>query len=377
MAVIAIAIAMAAVVLALPAQAQTYTVLYNFTGTGGDGGGPIGRLIRDSAGNLYGTTTGGGAFGFGTVFKLDARDTETVLYSFAGGASGDGESPYSGLTRDRLGNFYGTTFKGGTYGLGTIYKIDATTHNETLVYSFAGVDGANPVADIVQDNVGNLYSTTHNGGFSGYGTVYKLAPDGTETVLYSFPSAQIALYPSGLVRDAAGNIYGTTGFGGAQESGTVFELDASGTETTLYSFTALDGEDPYATLIRDEFGNLYDTTEAGGVFGRGTVFKLDNAGTEKVLYSFTGKRDGGYPYSGIIRDAEGNFYGTTQGGGALKYGTIFKIGPAGRISVLHSFTGTDGYSSFTSLIEDSAGNLYGVTAAGGAFDVGVVFKVTP
>jgi uncharacterized repeat protein (TIGR03803 family) len=372
-----IAIALAAVVLALPAQAQTYTVLYNFAGTGGDGGGPIGRLIQDSAGNLYGTTTGGGAFGFGTVFKLDAHGAETVLYSFAGTASGDGDSPYSGLTLDHLGNFYGTTFKGGVDDLGTVYKIDTTTYQETIVHSFAATEGANPATGVVQDKAGNLYGTTYKGGFYGYGAVYKLAADGTVTVLYSFPTAEIPFYPSGLVRDAQGNLYGTTQYGdGTQDSGTVFKVDVSGAETTLYSFTALDGEHPVATLIRDVFGNLYGTTYLGGSFARGTVFKLDAAGTETVLYNFTGKRDGGYPYAGVIRDAAGNLYGTTTQG-ALNFGTVFKISPAGRATVLHSFTGADGNTPFTTLIQDAGGSLYGAAAGGGTFDVGVIFKITP
>ncbi len=371
------AIAMAAAVLALPAQAQTYTVLYNFIGRGGDGGGPSGRLIRDSAGNLYGTTIGGGAFGFGTVFKLDAHGTETVLYSFAGTASGDGDSPYSGLTLDHLGNFYGTTFKGGPDDLGTVYKIDTTTYQETVMHSFAVTDGANPATGVVQDKAGNLYGTTYKGGFYGYGAVYKLAPDGTVTVLYSFPTAEIPFYPSGLVRDTQGNLYGTTQYGdGTQDSGTVFKVDVSGAETTLYSFTALDGEHPIATLIRDDIGNLYGTTNLGGSFARGTVFKLDTAGTETVLYNFTGKRDGGYPYAGVIRDAAGNLYGTTTQG-SLNFGTVFKLSLAGRATVLHSFTGTDGNTPSASLIEDGGGNLYGVAEGGGVFDAGVIFEITP
>jgi uncharacterized repeat protein (TIGR03803 family) len=177
----------------------------------------------------------------------------------------------------------------------------------------------------------------------------------------------------------AGNLYGATEMGGTADYGTVFKVDASGVETVLHSFTGvLDGALPYCNLVRDEAGALYGTTQQGGAFGQGVVFKLALDGTETILHNFTGWRDGGYPFAGVIRDAAGNLYGTTQGGGAFHAGALFKIGPAGREVVLHSFTGgADGGYSYAGLIQDATGNLYGATYDGGTFGQGVIFKLTP
>jgi uncharacterized repeat protein (TIGR03803 family) len=398
-AALALAIMLVAAVVATgSAQAQTYTesVLHSFTGPP-DGASPVAGLVRDAQGNLYGTTFVGGdpacGAGCGTVFKVDTTGNETVLYSFTF-AGEDGYDP-GGLVRDAQGNLYGTTSAGGASGKGTVFKVD-TTGKETLLYSFSwaggyGADGAYPLG-LVQDAQGNLYGTTTSGGDLacdgpyGCGTVFKLDTTGKETVLYSFtggrdgdgewPAAEPLL-------DAQGNLYGTTDGGGAYGFfGTVFKVDTTGKETVLYSFTPTggDGSDPHAGLVQDAQGNLYGTTLIGGDLacnapsGCGTVFKVDTTGKETVLYSFTGTGgDGASPVAGLVRDAQGNLYGTTVYGGDLACnapsgcGTVFKVDTTGKETVLYSFTGTggDGASPEAGLVRDAQGNLYGTTVGGG------------
>ncbi|MGA8493494.1 MAG: choice-of-anchor tandem repeat GloVer-containing protein [Terriglobales bacterium] len=198
------------------------TVLYSFLG-GADGGNPPAGLVRDSAGNLYGTTTWGGTYWVGVVFKVDTTGAETVLHSFTGGA--DGGEPYAGLVRDSAGNLYGTTYYGGASGAyGAVFKLD-TTGAETVLYSFTGgADGGQPLAGLVRDSAGNLYGTTREGGAYSNGVVFKLDTTGVETVLYSFEGGAGGFPEAGLLRDSAGNLYGTTQAGGAYNHGLVFKI---------------------------------------------------------------------------------------------------------------------------------------------------------
>jgi len=362
------------------APAQTFTVLYSFT-NGTDGGQPYASLVRDSAGNLYGTTAVGGASNFGTVFKVKKTGKEIVLYSFSGGA--DGANPWAGLVWGPAGSLYGTTEAGGTSGYGTVFKL-SKTGKKTVLYNFTGTgsDGAYPFARLVWDAAGNLYGTTYKGGASGNGTVFKLAKTGKETVLYSFQGGADGENPyAGVVRDSAGNLYGTTFGAFGVGYGTVFKLNAARKERVLHAFTGgTDGGYPYyGGLVRDSAGNLYGTTSYGGAHQYfGTVFKIDKAGKQTVLYSFTGQADGGQPNASLIRDAAGNLYGTTIGGGASGHGTVFKLDQSGKETVLYSFTGgTDAAGPNANLLRDAAGNLYGTTIAGGASGGGTVFKLTP
>jgi uncharacterized repeat protein (TIGR03803 family) len=364
---------------AVAARAQTFKVLYNFTG-GADGGYPYANLIQDAKGNLYGTTSAGGPSGVGTVFKVDKTGKETVLYSFTGGA--DGGYPFAGLIQDPSGLLYGTTDSGGTSSYGTVFKVAPKTGKETVLYSFTGSggDGEYPNAGLLRDNKGNLYGTNEWAGASGYGTVFKVGKTGKETVLHGFGGSDGAYPFAGLVRDSKGNLYGYTAGGGTYSAGTVFMVDDTGTETVLWNFSGgADGGYPfYGYLVRDSKGNLYGTTEGGGASGYGTVYKLTPAGKESVLYSFTGTGgDGGWPYAGVVRDASGNLYGTTDVGGASGYGTVFMVGKTGKETVLHSFDYSDGESPFAGLLRDAKGNLYGTTYLGGASGYGVVFEVTP
>lgn len=319
------------------------TLLHSFTG-GADGATPNAGLILDPAGNLYGTTYEGGASNFGTVFKLDTAGTETVLLSFTGGA--DGASPYAGLVLDGAGNLYGTTAGGGASNSGTVFKLDAAG-TQTVLYSFTGgADGRFPYAGLVLDAAGNVYGTTSEGGvngapcladyFLGCGMVFKLGSTGTETVLYTFTGGADGRNPlAGLVLDASGNLYGTGVAGGPSDQGVVFKLDTAGNETVLYGFTASnDGHYPESTLIFDHADNLYGTTTSGGASGFGTMFELDTTGKETLLYSFTGGADGATPYAGLtLDDNTGILYGTTSAGGASNFGTVFEITPDFSLSV--------------------------------------------
>ncbi len=350
-----------------------YSVLYSFPAAT-DGGGLSARVTGDSAGNLYGTAEYGGAAGSGIVYKLDATAQETVLYSFTGGA--DGGDPVAGVIHDPAGNLYGTTLHGGTMDEGVVYKLD-TAGVETVLHSFTGgADGGLPYAGVIRDSAGNLYGTTYIGGIAG-GVVYKLDPSGDFKVLHTFTGPDGAYPYAGLIGDSAGNLYGTTWAGGATGHGVVFKLNpARNTYTVLYSFTGgADGSNPYAGVIRDSEGNLYGTTYYGGP-GAGVVYELDAAGTYKVLYSFTGGADGGVPFAGVIRDSAGNLYGTTYSGGTAFQGVVYKLDPAGIVTVLHNFTGgADGGYPQAGVIRGPAGNLFGTTQGGGTKGGGVVFML--
>jgi uncharacterized repeat protein (TIGR03803 family) len=308
--------------------------------------------------------------------QLAQGQTFTLLYAFGNGT--DGGTPYASLVLDSAGNLYGTTFAGGRGSAGTVFKLD-TAGKETVLYNFkGGADGAYPFAGLVRGPGGGLFGTTVEGGASNHGTVFKLSTTGKQTVLHSFKSQDGSYPDAGLLRDSAGNLYGATVEGGASNLGTVFMLDTTGTQTVLHSFTGgTDGRFSYVygSLVRDAAGNFYGTTLAGGASNQGIVFKLDTTGTETILYNFTGGADGGYPYAGLVIDKKGNLYGTTYLGGASGQGMVFKVNNAGKETVLYSFTGGADGGNPTARLLRLNGNLYGTTYSGGASNSGVVFKL--
>jgi uncharacterized repeat protein (TIGR03803 family) len=312
-------------------------VLYSFTG-GADGGSPEWAPVVDSEGNVYGTTQGGGSApgssGFGVVYKVGTSGEETVLHTFTGGA--DGGYP-NFLTTDKAGNLYGTAWYG-VYGGGVLYRIDKSGQ-QAILYSFTGgADGANPGSPIL-DRAGNVYGVAAGGGTYGWGAIFKVDPSGEETVLYSFPGGPEGAGPAGITLDSTGNVFGATAAGGGAVdeagSGVVFELTAAGNFSVLYTFTGgSDGETPFAGVIRDSDGNLYGTTNAGGIttctaglgLGCGVVYRVDSSGQETVLHAFTGGPDGNSPYSGLVADGSGNLYGTTSLGGKGGFSNVFASG---------------------------------------------------
>jgi len=366
-------------------HAQMESVFYSFPQVNGMSPYPYAGVVRDAKGNMYGTTWIGGASGSGTVYKVSPQGVATILYSFTGGA--DGANPIGALVRDASGNLYGTTNAGGANGVGAVFEL-SKGGTETVLHSFArnGIDGWGPWATLLRDKNGNLYGTAEYGGANGGGTVFELTPEGTETLLYSFgANATDGYFPNPeLVRDANGNFYGTTYAGGVNGVGTVFKLTATGTETVLHSFAnnGLDGYQPGAGVVRDGQGNVYGTTINGGPNGQGAVFRLSAKGVETVLLSFNGF-DGVHPYAALVRDKKGNLYGTAAGGGldGLEgYGSVFELVDGGvDENVLHIFAGgTDGgYPYRAALVLDSNGNLYGTTIYGGANLSGTIYKVVP
>jgi uncharacterized repeat protein (TIGR03803 family) len=345
-------------VLVVAASSQTETVLHSFAG-GHDGGYPASKLILDPQGNLYGLAVGDTrtAAGFGTVFKVAPGGRETVLYSFSeysflGGISGVVEAV--NLIRDAQGNLYGATAYGGAEGecCGEIFEVSPTA-GEKLVYAFPNTDPSGPADPFVRDAEGNFYGSA---GDRSYGRILELTPTGTLTELHSFSGSDGYGGAGGLIIDTQGNLYGTSAIGGSFQCsfgcGTVYELTAAGEFKLLHSFSGPDGYVPNAELIRDANGNLYGTTRLGGPnaactdkLGCGTVFEITASGTEMVLYSFGGGADGSYPYAGLVRDGAGNLYGTTfQGGQGSCYfdlgcGVVFKVAPEGTETVLYRFTG--------------------------------------
>jgi len=346
----------------VPAQARIFKVLHTFhSGKGPQF--PSGRLVLDADGNLYGIAGGGKGTCFvknnlcGTVFKMNKSGKLVWVYSFSGP---DGDEPYGGLLRDASGNLFGVTIAGGVNTkaclvdsfrvCGVVFKLDPTGKKETVLHKFTNnPDGEEPESLLIEDSIGNLYGTTLGGG-SDFGTVFKVSPEGKETVLYTFP------WPN-------------------------------------YAYGAF----PYVGVIGDSAGNLYGTTADGGEFDYGTVYELDSTSKETVLYSFEGESDGKFPSLGasLIRDPEGNLYGTTQLGGNEQVndcdgdegcGVVFKVSPNSdgtwTDTTLYEFCSqsncTDGWYPAGGLVRDAAGNLYGTTYRGGFSQsdcCGVVFKL--
>ena len=409
-------------VLAPAAWAQSkYKTLYKFKG-GKDGVYPTGRLIFDQAGSFYGTTSNGGAHGLGTVFELVPGQggswTEKVLHHFTGG--NDGANPIAGgVSFDPAGNLYGTTSYGGEYGSGTVYKLAPNSDgswSESVLYSF-GADGWGTNGPLSIDAAGNLYGVQFAGGSGacgfGCGSVFELSPnsDGTwtEKTIHSFNGKDGSNPETGVIFDAAGNLYGTTVTGGKCVEwgcGVIYKLtpnsDRTWSESVLYSFCSLanchDGQSPSATLIFDQAGNVYGTTSNGGAHGLGTVFELvpgqGGSWTEKVLHHFTGGKDGSNPYNASVNLNEaGSVFGTTFQGGNLSdcngagCGVVFKLAPNSNggwnETVLHAFAGHPGANPVTGLTFDAAGNLYGTTSGStnwgqcSAKTCGSVFEITP
>jgi len=401
------------------AAAQTESVIHSFNNSTDLKGGllPVAPLTMDSAGNLYGTTLVGGTNcasqdGCGTVFQLVPQAgggwAEKVLHNFNDNGK-DGMRPEAGVILDSAGNLYGTTTSGGTYGYGIVFELKPSAAGEwqsVVLHDFDdnGKDGYAPYAGLVFDPAGNLYGTTTRGGRYDQGTVYELTPNAgggfSEFVLHSFVTdrdTKDGMTPqAGLIFDSAGNLYGTTFYGGEYGYGTVFELSPAGahtwTESVLYSFPNQNDGYPDAGLIFDSAGNLYGTTVGLTSVTYGTAFELTPVAggggwTETVLHTFCSElecADGTVPMSTLVFDSEGNLYGTTRSGGPGKnpQGTVFELTPASgswTYTVLHTFGQTkyDGISPQAGVIRDSLGNLYGTTYQGGFHGDGAVYEVTP
>jgi uncharacterized repeat protein (TIGR03803 family) len=342
------------------ATAQTYTDLHNFYGAGS-----YGILAQGRDGNLYGTTTVGFCYtdsGCGYVFRIAPSGKLKVLYSFGPFSHGAGTSSPTGLTLGTDGDFYGTTYYGGLWADGTIYKI-TRSGDLTYLYSFTGgSDGVRPYAAPIQSTDGNFYGTT------AYGNAYKMTFAGTVSGLGPLPGGSMAP----LLQGIDGNFYGTTYNGGTYGDGTDFKMTAKGVVKVVYNFDGTHGETPESPLIQGSDGNFYGTTEYGGSNGGatsgGVVLKLTPQGALTVLHNFPDPNypnDGGEPLAGLLQATDGNFYGVTSGGGTMGYGVIFQITPAGGYSILYNFDKAHGGGPESSPMQHTNGKLYGVTSYGG------------
>lgn len=373
-------------VLMQSAHAQSFYVMHNFTG-GADGANALNGLMMGAAGFMYGTTSAGGAYGNGTIFRIGPTGIFQTIYAFKGGS--DGSSPQGFLIEDSAGHLYGTTESGGTFGGGTVFRI--VNNSKTIVHNFGGGnDGSAPLAGLVFDAAGNLYGTTSAGGANGNGTVFMLSPRGPlwgETILYSFGTGSDGAIPYAAVAlDSAGDVLGTTSAGGSGGYGTIFQLSKahSWAETVVYNFTNQnDGAVPYAGLIADGHGNFYGAATEGGNQGGGSIFELTPSGSG---WNFTAIDSlAGWGISGTFRNLilapSGTIYATTHCDGEYSAGTVYQLVPGAggtwTYTLLYTFTGgSDGLYSFSNLV--MFGNrLYGTTNEGGADGYGVVFAVTP
>jgi len=379
---------------AFNANAQTETNLYSFVGSPTDGYYPRAVLMQGSDGNFYGTASYGGTYNSGTVFRISPSGSYTNLYSF-GGSANNGEGPLAGLTQGNDGSFYGTTFNGGAHNSGTVFRISPGGSYSNL-YSFGSSpgDGFKPGAGLMQGSDGNFYGTTEYGGTSTLnGTVFRISPSGSYTNLHRFigPPSDGLVPEAVLVQGGDGNFYGTTFEGGTSNNGTVFRISPSGSETNLYSLGSSpnDGKFPGAGVVLGSDGNFYGTTEGGGTHKDGTVFRVGPSGNYTNLYSFgSSPTDGILPNAGLVQGSDGNFYGTTFYGGTSSNcssgcGTVFRISPSGTYTSLYSFgrSAGDGATPYAGLVQGSDGNFYGTANFGGtstncSMGCGTVFKLT-
>jgi uncharacterized repeat protein (TIGR03803 family) len=370
--------------------ALTYTTLISFNGT--NGAGPVAGLVQGADGNFYGTAPNAGPNSNGTVFAISSDGSFfTNFYNFTGGTNGAG--PIGGLIIGTDGNFYGTTSGGGTSNCGTVFQL--TPHGAfKQLAQLSGINGSNPVVALVQASDGSFYGGAKYGGpypnttqlGTGYGSIFRVTTNGVLTTPVLFDSTNGA-NPAALALGNDGNFYGTTEWGGSISSfklgfGTIFRLSQDGTFTNTYIFSGgNDGGFPVAGLMQGKNGIFYSTTQSGGSNSIGTIFQITSDGQFQSLLSFPASSVGSYPSAAMLQGSDGNFYGTTYiGGDASQHGTIFKITPAGGLTPLIQFSGTNGFTPganpLSSLVQGTDGNFYGTTLNGGTYNKGTVFRLS-
>ena len=288
---------------------------------------PTGALTQDAAGNIYGVAEGGSG-GAGVIYKLSPQAKQTILFAFQGGLHPTNPvEPAGGVLLGKNGDIFGAAEFGiqqaCAVGCGSIFRLDAAGVMHSLHVFTGGVDGGNPIGPLVQDAAGNLYGVAQSGGNlacpeffltagKGCGVVFRIAKDRTFTVLHTFAGgADGAIPKGGLLLDKNGNLFGTAVEGGFAQNGTVYEISSDGIYTVLHRFTKPEGKNPNGGLVEDESGNIFGTTQLGGNQSLGTVFEMSAEGSVRVLHNFQGLEDGARPLAGLFRDGAGNLYGTT------------------------------------------------------------------
>jgi uncharacterized repeat protein (TIGR03803 family) len=349
-----------------------FDTVYPFTG-GTDGGLPNGPLFLNS-GNFYGTTGTGGASGLGTVYQLTTSGSLTTLHAFTGSPP-DGATPLAGVVTGSDGNFYGTTTSGGADGFGTVFRLilpttgtAATSGSFSTIYSFtSGTDGSDPQATLVAGTDGELYGTTVAGGASGHGTVFRITLTGSLDVLYSFTGGDDGGSPmSGVTFGDDGNLYGTTVAGGSNSFGTVYQLQlaGSGSLNTIHAFASgADGASPFAGLALGTDGNFYGAAEAGGTANFGTLYQVNTTGSGlayTTLFTFTSGADGANPFAGLVQGSDGNFYGLTETDGTGSAGTVYQLGA----TFTAPFTGSMTFALLRDMTPVACGYVAGFAQSG-------------
>jgi uncharacterized repeat protein (TIGR03803 family) len=345
------------------------------------GSSPAGGLVIGPDGNFYGTTFDGGSNNAGTIFRLTADGTLTSLFSFN---TTNGLGPEAGLAVGKDGNFYGTTaFGGGPASSGTVFRF-ATNGTLTTLGTFNGTNGAVPICQLVMDAIGNFYGTASEQGPTIVGTVFRVGTNGVLSTLVAFNPSNLldgaSPQDDGLALGNDGNLYGTTTDGG-MGSGNVFRVTPSGTVTSLFSFNGANGSQPEGGLVLGQDGNFYGTTAFGGTNQNGTIFKIATNGVLTTLFNFH-FTDGSHPKTRLIQANDGSLYGTTllggttnNGAGVSGLGTVFRITTNGVFTSLVLFQESNGSNPFGSPVMGLDGNLYGTTLHGGTGGAGTIFRI--
>jgi uncharacterized repeat protein (TIGR03803 family) len=358
----------------VPNGALTVLCYLNFATTGGT---PRGSLVRGSDGNFYGMAQLGGTYNYGTIFKVTATGTITVLRHL--NAATDGSYPQGNLVQGSDGSFYGMTSNGGTKGSGTIFKITATGTFTVLRHFLNNTtDGGTPYGSLVRGSDGNFYGLTYGGGTMGSGTVFKMTPAGTYTVLRHLNYTADGGFPAGsLVQGSDGSFYGVTSSGGTNERGTIFKITPMGVFTLLRHLDPVtDGGRPSGSLVQGNDGSFYGMTYQEGTYSSGTVFKIASTGTFTVLRHLNAPADGGNPLGSLLLGRDGDFYGMTSSGGIGGKGTIFRISPTGTFTAFRKFPEPSYVNNPNGgLIQGKDGYFYGMTQSGGAYNKGGVFRI--
>jgi len=362
-------------VVPVTAPGTLLSTLYAFTGNV-DGRKPS-QLVAGGDGFLYGTTPLGGTYRQGTIFKVGTNGGFVSVLSFDGT---NGALPRAGLVLGSNGLFYGTTSAGGTLGAGTSFSF-APSAALTNLYIFSGAaDGSAPQVALAEGPDGSFYGATSSDGQNGWGTIFRVDPAGHLATMHSFSGGVDGTGPAdALLASDGADFYGLTSSGGAFTNGSVFRLSSAGLFTNIYSFSGgSDGLVPVGSLVRGDNGALYGATRFNTIRGfefYGTLFTVTTNGAFRTLYSLNFS-DGSYPAAGLVLANDGNFYGTTEQGGANNYGTVFRMTPDGVFSTLLEFDGfNDGANPITALTQGADGNLYGTTSSGGPGGFGTVFRL--
>ena len=356
----------------LSANHQTFTTLVNMNSS--SGGGIYSSVIFDASGNLFGNGFGGGSGGDGIVFELSANhQVFTTLASFNGS---NGSNPIGGMVIDSAGNLYGTTSSGGQ-SYGTVFKISANHSTFNQLVTFSSGNGADPRGSLTIDKSDDIFGTTFSGGNYSNGTIFEITPNQQTTLntLVNFSTIGSEEVTAGVTFDAGGDVLGTTNYGGAYNKGSLFQLSANRqTLTTLVNFNFSSGVSPVGGVIADSTKNLFGTTDGGGPGGYGTVFEISNSLSYTTLASFN-MGNGAYPQGGLLLDSSGNLLGTTTSGGSFSGGTVFEVAANHQaMTTLVSFS-SDSAGAVGTLVADSSGNVFGMTKAGGINELGTIFEL--